>query len=158
MFYCIIPFGPWNSKLVGMSRSFDIVGCLLFSQSSLHPCDRKRIVCDRGSKDTNNYFTCRRYTEKDIVAKLSYSKPAVHNSIVRFTADDTLHDRERSGRPRNTISREDLNETGSTVSRRLHKEFGLKSHRPARKPHLTPVIKKKRLDFARCQCHWILVE
>ena len=33
--------------------------------------------------------------------------------------------------------------TYSNVSRRLSKEFGLKSHKLARKPHLTPVMKKK---------------
>ena len=46
----------------------------------------------------------------------------------------------------------------STVSSRLNKEFGQKSHRLAQKPHLTPVIKKKRRDFARCHRHWILAE
>ena len=46
-----------------------------------------------------------------------------------------------------------------TVSRRLSKEFELKSHTPAQKPHLTPVMKKKKkLDFVRRRRHWILVE
>ena len=38
--------------------------------------------------------------------------------------------------------------SSSTVSRRLSKEFGLKSHKTARNLYLTPVMKEKRLDFA----------
>ena len=35
-----------------------------------------------------------------------------------------------------------------TVSRRLSKEFNLKSYKPAKKPRLTPAMKAKRLQFA----------
>ena len=42
-----------------------------------------------------------------------------------------------------------------TVSRRLSNEFGLKSHKPARKPHLTTAMKFQRLNFAK-KCDWIV--
>ena len=42
----------------------------------------------------------------------------------------------------------------STVSRRLSKEFGLKSYKPAKKSKLTPIMKKKRLAFAKKHFHW----
>ena len=51
-----------------------------------------------------------------------------------------------------------LHLSSSTVSIRLSKEFWLKSYRPAWKPHLTPVMKKKRLDFFRHHRHWTLAE
>ena len=38
------------------------------------------------------------YTERDVAAQLCCSKTAVHNIIVKFTADCTFHDRKRSGR------------------------------------------------------------
>ena len=38
----------------------------------------------------------------------------------------------------------------STVSKRLSKEFGLKSRKPARKPRLTPVMKKRDWTFHKC--------
>ena len=34
-----------------------------------------------------------------------------------------------------------------TVSRRLSKEFNMKSHKPAKKPRLTGAMKAKRLQF-----------
>ena len=40
--------------------------------------------------------------------------------------------------------------TSSAVSRRLGKEFGLNSHGTARKPHLTPVMKKRRRETGLC--------
>ena len=40
------------------------------------------------------------YTERDISAKLRYSKTAVHNAIVKFNTDGTFRDSKRSGRPR----------------------------------------------------------
>ena len=41
-----------------------------------------------------------------------------------------------------------------TVQRRLFTKFGLKSHKPARKPRLTEGMKKKRLSFAKAHSHW----
>jgi len=41
-----------------------------------------------------------------------------------------------------------------TVFRRLSREFGLKSYKPARKPRLTPAMKAKRLAFAMKHHDW----
>ena len=41
-----------------------------------------------------------------------------------------------------------------TVSRRLSREFKLKSYKPAKKPRLTPAMKAKRLAFALKHRHW----
>ena len=41
-----------------------------------------------------------------------------------------------------------------TVSRRLSKEFNLKSYKPAKKSKLTAAVKAKRLQFANNHQHW----
>ena len=41
-----------------------------------------------------------------------------------------------------------------TVSKRLSKEFNLKSYKPAKKPRLTAAMKAKRLQFANNHQHW----
>ena len=41
-----------------------------------------------------------------------------------------------------------------TVLRRLSKEFGLKSYKPAAKPRLGSAIKKKKLSFANKRLYW----
>ena len=46
------------------------------------------------------------YTERDIAAKLSCSKTAVHRAIVKFSADGTFHHWKMSGHPRKTTPRE----------------------------------------------------
>ena len=43
-----------------------------------------------------------------------------------------------------------------TIQRRLFTEFGLKSHKPARKSHLIEVEKKKRPRFAKAYVHWTI--
>ena len=45
-----------------------------------------------------------------------------------------------------------------TVSRRLSKEFNLKSYKPAKKPRLTPAMKAKRLQFANNHQRWTAQE
>ena len=128
-------------------------------QSSLTEVLRAQIVTLHGGG----------YTERDNSAKLRYSKTAVHNAIVKFNTDGTFRDSKRSGRPLRTKLRGDhamrriamrspmsackkirasLRLKGteislSTVSRRLSKEFGLKSRKPARTPRLTTVMKKR---------------
>ena len=126
-------------------------------QSSLTKVLRAQIVTLRGEGNT----------ERDISVKLRYSKTAVHNAIVKFNTGGTFRDSKRSGRPRKTTLRDAVRRivmrspmssckkiraalrlkckeiSLSTVSRRLSKEFGLKSRKQARKPHLTPVIKKE---------------
>ena len=41
-----------------------------------------------------------------------------------------------------------------TVSRRLSKDFNMKSYKPAKKPRLTAAIKAKGLQFANNHQHW----
>ena len=57
----------------------------------------KKSSNDRGSKNINSYFIWRRFTERDTAAKLRCLKTAGHNTIVKFNADGTFHDRKRSG-------------------------------------------------------------
>ena len=47
------------------------------------------------------------YTKRDIAAKVCWSKTAVHNAIVKFSADGVFHDRKWSGHPWKTIPMED---------------------------------------------------
>lgn len=122
------------------------------------------------------------YSERELARRFKWSKNAVHMAICRFKESKTFSDRPRSGRPRATTSRDDsvikrvvlqspssscrkiqsrLAASGTkislqTVSRRLSKEFGLKSCKPAAKPRLTPVMKRKRLDFARKYRRWTI--
>ena len=42
----------------------------------------------------------------------------------------------------------------STISRRLRKEFDLKSYKSANKLRLTSKMKKKRLEFAKKHINW----
>ena len=42
----------------------------------------------------------------------------------------------------------------STICRQLSKEFGLKSTKLAKKPELTPTMKKKGMEFARKYLYW----
>ena len=114
-------------------------------------------------------------SERKIAAKLKVSKTAVHQSIKKFKQYGSYKDLHRSGRPRKTTIRVDhlmkrivarsplssinkvraaLLEKGVTVgcmtiSRRLSREFGLKSHKPGRKPRHTSAMKAKRLAFAK---------
>ena len=46
--------------------------------------------------------------------------------------------------------------TQMTISHRLSREFNLKSYKPARKPRLTPVMKAKRLAFAKKHRDWTI--
>ena len=46
--------------------------------------------------------------------------------------------------------------TQMTISRRLSREFNLKSYKPAQIPRLTPVMKAKRLAFAEKHCDWTI--
>ena len=46
--------------------------------------------------------------------------------------------------------------TQMTISRRLSREFNLKSYKPARKSRLTPVMKAKRLAFVQKHHDWTI--
>jgi len=120
------------------------------------------------------------YTERAISERLSVSKTAVHQAVVKFKNCGSYSDCTRSGRPRKTTRRNDiliercvvkpptcsakkiraeLGETGSRISRRtnsrrLTDEFGLKSRKPARKPRLASAMKLKRLQFAKKYKDW----
>ena len=100
---------------------------------------------------------------RQIGNKLKVSKTAVHYAIQKFKNEGTFADKKRTGRPkifsprdkrlmRKIVTRSpmtsgekirsQLQERGCkvsarTVQRRLFTEFGLKSHKPARKPRLT---------------------
>jgi transposase len=118
------------------------------------------------------------YSERKIAVKICCSKTAVHTAISKFENEGSYSDKKRTGRPRKTTKRDDnlmklivsrsptssckkvqanLLQKGcevsvSTVSRRLSKEFELKSYKPVKK--MTPAMRKKRLDFARRHQTW----
>lgn len=122
------------------------------------------------------------YSERSICEKVKHSKNAVHNALVKFQKTGTYSDAKRSGRPRKTTLRDDhvirrvavRSPTSSaskirsvllargakvsrrTVSRRLVDDFGLKAHKPAKKPRLTPAMKAKRLNFAKKHSKWTI--
>ena len=119
-------------------------------------------------------------SERQISAQMGCSKTAVHQAIAKYQQDGSYTDKKRTGRPRVTTAREDnlmrrivvrsptssINKIRAelmrrgrrishmTVSRRLSKEFNLKSYKPAKKPRLTVAMKAKRLQFANNHQHW----
>ena len=108
------------------------------------------------------------------------SKTAVHQAIAKYQQDGSYTDKKKTGKPRVTTALEDnvirrivvRSPTSSmkkiraellrrgrrishmTVSRRLSKEFNLKSYKPAKKPRLTAAMKAKCLQFANNHQHW----
>ena len=119
-------------------------------------------------------------SESQISAQTGCSKTAVHQAIAKYQQDGSRTDKKRTGRSRVTTAREDTvmrrmvvrSLTSSmkkiraellrrgrrishiTVSRRLSKEFNLKSHKLAKKPRLTAAMKPKGLQFANNHQHW----
>ena len=119
-------------------------------------------------------------SERQIAARLSVSKTGVHQAITKHVSQGMFCDRKLSGRPRKTSIRDDnfirrmvvrspttstkklqaallrkgTRVTQMTISRRLSREFNLKLYKPARKPRLTPVMKAKRLAFAKKHRDW----
>ena len=112
--------------------------------------------------------------------RLWVSKTAVHQAIAKFQKYGIYTDMKRSGIPSKTSSRDGhiikkiavrfplssskkickellqagVNISQSTVSRRLNMKFGLKACKSTRKPRLTPLMKKKRLSFAKAHRSW----
>ena len=139
-------------------------------KKSLSKVQRAQIVALQGQ---NLY-------KRQIPAQMGCSKTAVHQAIAKYQQDGSYTDKKRTGRPRVTTAREDnvirrivvRSPTSSmkkiraellrrgrrishmTVSRRLSKEFNLKSYKPAKKPKLTANMKTKRLQFANNHQHW----
>ena len=120
-------------------------------------------------------------SERLLSAQMGCSETAVHQAIAKYQEDGSYTDRKRSGRPRVSTAREDnlmrrivmRSPTSSmkkikaellrrgrkvshmTVSRRLSREFNLKSYKPAKKLRLTPAMKAKRLQFANNHQRWM---
>ena len=118
-------------------------------------------------------------SEREITKRISRSKTAVHQAIMRFKNFGSYKDKKRSGRPRKTTPHDDhlirrivvkspsasckkirsaLLQKGTsihctTVSRRLVHDFKLKAHKPAKKTRLANAMKAKRLAFARKYAH-----
>ena len=121
-----------------------------------------------------------RLSQRQISKQLNISKSSVQRAINKFVNEGIYGNRKKSGRPRKTTSRDDntmkrivarspsssckkirsfllskgANVSISTISRRLSKEFLLKSYKPAKKPRLTSRMKKKRLEFAKEHIDW----
>ena len=138
-------------------------------EKSLSEVQRTQIVALHGQN----------LSERQISAQMGRSKTAVHQAIAKYQQDGSYTDEKRTGRPRVTTAREDnvmrrivvRSPTSSmkkiraelfrkgrrishtTVSRRLSKEFNLKSYKPAKKPRLTAAMKAKRLQFANNHQH-----
>ena len=140
-------------------------------------------VLDRGSEGSNSYFAQRRSVRTSLqCVRLSVSKTGVHQAITEHVSEGIFCDRKRSGRPRKTSIRDDnlirrmvvrsatsstkklqaallqkdTRVTQMTISRRLSREFNLKSYKSTRKPRLTPVMKAKRLAFAKKHRDWTI--
>ena len=108
------------------------------------------------------------------------SKSAVHSAVVKFQNTGFYSTDKKSGGPRKTTPRIDIvirkiavrppmssaskiwsallakgtEISRKTFSRRLVDDFGLKAHKPARKPRLTQAMKNKRLAFAKKHATW----
>ena len=119
------------------------------------------------------------YSERQISKAEKCSKTAVHNALAKFKHSGSYSDK-ISGRPRKTTARDDrlirrvavhsprssskkmhsallahgADVSCKTVKRRLTKDFGLKTFKPAKKSRLTPAMKLKRLNFAKKHIHW----
>ena len=119
-------------------------------------------------------------SERQISAQMWCSNTAVHQAIAKYQQDGSYTDKKRTGRPRVTTAQEDnvmgrlvvrsptssMKKTRAEflcrggrishmiISRRLSKEFNMKSYKPAKKPRLTAAMKAKRLQFANNHQHW----
>ena len=114
-------------------------------------------------------------SQRQLSKQLNISKSYIQRAITKFKNEGICGNRKKNGRPRKTTFRDDTcmkraaarspissckkirshlllkgaNVSISTISRRLSKEFGLKSYKPSKKLQLTFQIKKKRLEFAK---------
>ena len=114
-------------------------------------------------------------SKRQISKQLSIRKSSIQRAITKFRNKEIYGNRKKSGKPRKTTSRDNIsmkhavpqsptsfykkikfhlllkgtNASIKSISRRLSKEFDLKSYKPANKLRLTSQIKKKRLEFAK---------
>ena len=113
-------------------------------------------------------------SQRQISKQLSIGKSSIKRAITEFKNKGNYGNRKKSGKPRKTTSRDDTsmkhavarspsfckkirfhlllkgtNASISTISRRLSKEFDLKSYKPANKLRLTSQMKTTRLEFAK---------
>ena len=120
-------------------------------------------------------------SQRYIANKLGVSQCAVAYTAKKQVQTGQVVDRKRSGRPRVSSIRTDnlihryslanpsissseihseLNNSGldppssRTIRRRLCNTFGLRARKPARKPYLTAVQRKKRIDFCKIHQNW----
>ena len=120
-------------------------------------------------------------SERQISAQMGCGKTAVHQAIAKYQQDGSRTDKKRAGKPCVTTAREVSvmrrivvrSPTSSmkkirtellcrghrishmTVSKRLSKEFNMKSYKLDKKPRaLTAAMKAKRLQFANNHQHW----
>lgn len=137
-------------------------------RKELTPTERAQIV---------TYHKCG-FSERVIARKVNRSKTAVHQAVQAFLTKGHFQS-SHPGRQRITQPRDDrlirklclsdplmpateiqrqVKHHGVSVSirtvRNRLKSFDLKSYRVARKPRLTPLMKKRRLDFARDHVSW----
>jgi transposase len=131
---------------------------------------RKRAAIIALSKTGMNY--------KDIAGEYGISKSGVGHIVKRFKDTGRADIKKRSGRPKVTTSADDrfikrcvtvnpfissndikqelpfLRCHSRTISRRLSDKFGLKSRRAAKKPLLTAIQRKNRLNFCTKYKNW----
>lgn len=130
---------------------------------------RKRAILIQYSKDG--------LKQRDICKKLKLSESVVSRIIKKYRTTGSSSPRKRSGRPRVSTKREDslirrcavktptmsslqikintgVTASACTIRRRLVKEFGLRAHRPSRKPLLTPQQRQKRKLFCKKYKNW----
>ena len=119
-------------------------------------------------------------SQRQISKQISVNRSSIQRAIKKFNSEGIYGNRKKGGRLRKTTARDDstmkriiarsptssckklpanlfrkgADASISTIFRRLSKEFGLKSCKPAKKPKLTPLMKRKRLEFARNHLHW----
>ena len=123
------------------------------------------------------------YSMREIARRFRISVGTVSKTINRVLGTQSFASRPRSGRPRSTTNRTDniihrmavvnpsvsskgiraeMAEMGlrppsyRTISRRLREKYHLPCRRPARKPLLTSIQRKKRLNWARAHQHWTM--
>ena len=120
-------------------------------------------------------------TVREIATRINIPKSTVGNIVKRFKVSGSSEAGKHTGRKRVTTRREDLllkravmkhpsmsslelkiecqsKASPQTIRRRLVKEFGLRSRRPARKPLLNRAQRLKRLAFCQKHRQWTATE